>query len=102
MRLSLSSLRSRWVIVPTLAAIGFVVAGSGSAIGLLIIPLMKEFRWPNGLASTIGSAYSLGNLLAAPAVGIAVDRVGCKLVITLGALAAASGFLLASFSNNWY
>jgi MFS family permease len=96
------SWRARWLIVSTLGAVGFVVSGAGSAIALLITPLMTEFGWPNSLASTIGGAFSIGALLAAPAVGVAVDAVGSKLVLTLGALAASIGFLLASRSHAWY
>jgi MFS family permease len=96
-----NSLRARWLIVLTLGAVGFVVSGAGSAIALLITPLMAEFGWPNGLASTIGGAFSIGALIAAPVVGVAVDAVGSKLVMTLGALAAAAGFLLASRSHAW-
>jgi MFS family permease len=96
-------LQRRWLVIVSLAVSGFVISGLGSvAIGLFISPMMAEFGWPNGRTSAIAPAFTMASLLAAPGVGVALDRFGTRTVMALGVLAVSVGFLLASRCHNWY
>ena len=96
-------MRGKWTVVASLAVIGFVIGGSGAvAIGLLITPMMTEFAWSNALTSGMVTAFNLAGLLAAPGVGIAVDRFGAKPVMIAGALAMSAGFLSVGLCHTWY
>jgi len=92
----------RRLLLTSLAMISFVIGGSvGVAIGFLINPLMIEFKWTSGLASSTATAFNLAALLMAPAVGIALDKFGARPVMALGALVASLGLFLAGSSSNW-
>jgi MFS family permease len=95
-------LLSTWIVVSGLAVISFVVGGSGSvALGQVIRPVMVEFGWSNGQTSGIATAFSFSLLVAAPGVGIVVDKLGARPVIGFGTLAAAGGFFLASRAHSY-
>jgi MFS family permease len=94
---------SQWTVVASVAGIGFLIGGSSAvAIGLLIGPMMTEFAWPNGVASSAATAFNLSALLAAPIVGAVLDKVGARLVMSFGVLAVSSGFLLVSRCHTRY
>jgi predicted MFS family arabinose efflux permease len=94
---------SRWTVVASLAAISVVIGGSGAvAIGLFIDPMMTELGWSNGLTSSAATAFNLAILLAGPAVGAALDKLGARPVMTFGVLAASTGFLLVSRCHTRY
>jgi MFS family permease len=96
-------LQQKWVVLACLTANSFVVGGlCAVAIGLLISPLMSEFGWPNGRTSGIATAFNLTSYLAAPVVGIALDKLGARSVMSFGALATAAGFLLVSRCHSWH
>ncbi len=69
-------------------------------MGLLLDPLMADFGWGNEATSGIATAYSLASLLACPIFGVIIDRIGEKVVMTLGIAAASAGFLSLSFCHS--
>jgi MFS family permease len=90
------------MVVASVALVGFVTAGSSAGvIGSVLSPLMKEFRWSNSLASSLASAYSLGVLLTTPAVGMALDKFGARVVMICGTAAASAGLAVASHGHSW-
>src|SRR2546430_2076195 len=103
MRMPFDLVLSRWMVVSSLAAVSFVVGGSGVvAIGLFITPMMIELGWSSGLTSSAAATFGLATFLAAPGVGLALDKLGAPAVMTFGIFAVATGFLLASHCHTPY
>jgi len=95
--------QSRWVVVASLATISFIIGGSSSvAIGILINRWMIELGWPNGLTSSIATGFTLAVVFVAPGVGVALDKLGARPVMTFGVLAASTGFLMVSRCHTPY
>ena len=68
-----------------------------TAFSLLFAPIVDEFGWDR--AATAG-AFSFGFLITAvlsPLLGRLMDRAGARLVIELGVLLMAIGFVLAAY-----
>jgi len=86
-----------WWIVFCAAAIVFLSAGTFFyGFGLLVEPLTEEFGWSRAAVSVGFSLRTQGGGVAAPLVGIMVDRVGVRRLTTIGIIIAASGFVLLS------
>ena len=87
-----------WIIV----AVTFVTMGIGvnarTAFSLLFPPILEEFHWDRGV---IAGAFSFGFVVSgilSPLIGRMMDRFGPRVVMELGALLMAAGFLLAPFT----
>ena len=99
---SRANLRGEMLVVASLATIAFFVSGVGSvATGMFINPMMIEFGWTNAETSAVAPAYTLSSLLATPAIGLAIDRIGARAVMSVGILIAAAGYVLASRCHSW-
>ncbi|MBI4197828.1 MAG: MFS transporter [Chloroflexi bacterium] len=86
-----------WVIVGVVFLAEFSAAGMGSAtISLYFAPLSKDMGW--SLTSLVGAitAQSIAGMVAAPVVGIALDRFGAKPVMLWGAIVGGLGLMLLS------
>jgi len=87
-------------------AVAFVTMGIGvnvrTAFSLFFPPILAEFGWER--AATAG-AFSVGFLVATvyvPFMGMAMDRVGPRVVIPVGTLICSSGLALATLiSRPW-
>ena len=91
-----------WVILACVCAAGFSRTGSAVAtLSIFIEPLTAEFGWSH---TELSSAVSVGGVLgalAAPALGVFLDRSGARAVLLLAvALTGASLFLL-SFTRSF-
>lgn len=88
-------------MVGSLAVCGFIIAGGCIAVvGPVFGPMMQELGWSNERISILATSYAIGNLASNPAVGVAVDRFGARIVLLLGASLCASGLLWASESHS--
>jgi sugar phosphate permease len=86
-----------WWIVFCAAAIVFLSAGTFFyGFGLLVGPLTAEFGWSRAAVSVGFSLRTQGGGVAAPLVGVLVDKVGVRRLTTIGIIVAASGFVLLS------
>ena len=86
-----------WWIVFCAAAIVFLSAGTFFyGFGLLVGPLTDEFGWSRAALSIGFSVRTEVGGVAAPLVGILVDRVGVRRLTTIGIVIVAIGFLLLS------
>ena len=68
-------------------------------IGLLLDPLMQEFGWKNGVASSLATVYSLSAMVGSPVVGWILDRFGSKHVMIAGVGITAAGFVTLASST---
>ncbi len=72
-----------WVVVGIAFFMAFVMAGSGSAFGLFVIPMSEEFDWN---ISTISLAFffsTLGSGVCQPFLGHLYDRFGGRKIILI-------------------
>ncbi len=86
-----------WWIVFSAATITFLSAGTFFyGFGLLVGPLTAEFGWSRAAVSIGFSLRTEVGGIAAPLVGVMVDRVGVRRLTTIGVVVVAVGFLLLS------
>jgi len=86
-----------WWIVFCAAAIVFLSAGTFFyGFGLLVGPLTAEFGWSRAAVSIGFSLRTEVGGVAAPLVGVLVDRVGVRRLTTIGIIIVAIGFVLLS------
>jgi sugar phosphate permease len=86
-----------WWIVFAAASIVFLSAGVFFyGFGLLVGPLTAEFGWSRAAVSVGFSLRTEVGGVAAPLVGVLVDRVGVRRLTAIGIVIAAIGFILLS------
>ncbi|HEU0074998.1 MAG TPA: MFS transporter [Dehalococcoidia bacterium] len=86
-----------WWIVFCAAAIVFLSAGTFFyGFGLLVGPLTAEFGWSRAAVSIGFSLRTEVGGVAAPLVGVLVDRVGVRRLTTVGIVIVAIGFVMLS------
>jgi MFS family permease len=94
--------RRAWLIVAVTFLNVFLISGTQFAVAGIFFPfLLKYFGWTHAKLSLLQSVLGLMSGLGAPVAGWALDRTGGKIVITVGVLLAAAGFLLASQANSF-
>ena len=88
-----------WIVV----AVAFVTLGVSVSVrtsfSLLFPPILDEFGWSRG---TTAAAFSVGffsSAFLAPFIGTAMDRLGPRVVMPLGALIVAAGLVLATLAT---
>jgi MFS family permease len=92
-----------WIVV----AVTFVTMGIGvnarTSFSLLFSPVVDEFGWQRGLTA---GAFSFGFIISAiftPLNGRLMDRTGPRVVMEVGVLLMAAGFLLAPLTSQpWH
>ena len=92
-----------WIVV----AVTFVTMGIGvnarTSFSLLFSPIVDEFGWERGLTA---GAFSFGFVISAifsPLIGRLMDRTGPRVVMEVGVLLMAAGFLLAPLTSQpWH
>jgi len=70
-----------WLIVTIAFVMAFVMAGSGSAFGVFVIPMSAEFAWNRSIISMAFLFSTLVSGLAQPFLGHLCDRFGGRKVI---------------------
>lgn len=88
-----------WVVV----AVAFVTMGvavsARTAFSLFFPPILEEFGWGR---SATAAAFSIGfavSLFLMPVIGILLDRIGPRWVISIAAFSVSSGLLLATVAE---
>ncbi len=92
-----------WIVVAISFITMAIVSPAWFSFSLFYPPILQEFGWSR--ASTAG-AYSINliiNAIVSPFVGLLIDRYGPRLVMPIGALILAAGFIGASRMNQlWH
>ena len=92
-----------WVVV----GVAFVTMGIGvnirTAFSLLFPPILEEFGWTRSETAATFSIGFLASTLITPLLGAAMDRVGPRWVVPIGASVVSAGLVLATFTTQpWH
>ena len=99
-----------WYIVATCFFVAFLTVGARNCFGIFVIPMSEELGWNR---TTISFAAALGflvNGVTQPFIGYMFDRLGGRMVITIGlvvmgvasvCLAFTFHFLFLVFVFSW-
>jgi MFS family permease len=74
-----------------------VAISARTSFSLLYPEILKEFGWSRGLTAGAYSVGYIASMALLPIVGFLMERAGPRLVIPLGALLTAAGFVLVTF-----
>jgi len=85
-----------WVIVGVSFLNLLVLFGIWYSYSVFLVALTHEFGWDRTTTSSIFSVFVMISGLSGPLVGHAVDRLGARKILTLGALTVAFGLSLCS------
>ena len=93
--------RSEWrgaaaAVLATASVFNLLGRGSGETYAVFLLPLEHEFGWTRSQLTSVYAVYLLVSGLMAPLVGTLFDRVGPRLVYTVGLGCLAAAYLLAS------
>lgn len=87
-----------WLVVWSVALIVTMVgAAFFYGFGLMFTPIVDEFGWSNAAVSFAFSLRTEAGGLAAPLVGVGIDRVGPRRVLLGGVVTMCLGVFLMSF-----
>jgi len=89
-----------YVIIGLCFANMVVMRGVNGAFGVYYIALLEEFSWSRSDGATIASANFFVYAIASPAVGLAFDRYGPRVLMPLGAFLTGLGLVLSSFAHS--
>jgi MFS family permease len=94
--------RQGWLIVGTLFVTMLLVFGSGyDTVPVFVPALLRGFpNWSHAQVSLLPSMLALSAGLSVLPIGWLIDRVEARLVIIVGAILAASAFIIASRSHS--
>src|SRR5215475_10189775 len=88
-----------WVVIAIALLTVGVAFGARNAFAVFLVAVIEEFQWSRGLAS---GALMLGSVmwtLAAPVIGILLDRLGPRIVLPGGAIIMALGFIISGMTH---
>ena len=88
-----------WVVISVAFLTVGVAFGARNAFAVFLIAVVEEFHWSRGQASGALMVGSIVWTLAAPVIGILLDRLGPRIVLTGGAIIMASGFVISGLAH---
>ncbi len=86
----------------TVVALTFILnlmSRMGETFAVFLLPIETEFEWNRATLSTVYGLYMGAHGVSGILIGALVDRVGPRLVYTLGLLLYSTAFFLAQFAN---
>jgi MFS family permease len=89
-----------WVVIGIAFLTVAVAFGMRNAFAVFLIAVIEEFHWSRGLAS---GALMLGSVMwtiAAPIIGILLDRLGPRIVLPGGSIIMALGFVISGMAQS--
>lgn len=93
-----------WLVVAASALFSAVLAGAVHyGFGTVFEPLRSEFGWGVGATAVAFSLRTEVSGIAAPVIGVMVDRLGPRPALTFGVATSGLAILLMSFTENiWW
>lgn len=89
-----------WVVISIAFLTVGVAFGARNAFAVFLIAVIEEFHWSRALASGALMVGSIVWTLAAPLIGVLLDRLGPRLVLTGGAIIMATGFVISGLAQS--
>jgi len=89
-----------YVIIALCFANMVVMRGVNGAFGVYYIALLEEFSWSRSDGATIASVNFFVYAIASPAVGLAFDRYGPRMLMPLGAFLTGLGLVFSSYAHS--
>jgi MFS family permease len=89
-----------WLVIAISFLTVGVAFGARNAFAVFLIAVVEEFHWSRGLASGALMVGSILWTLSAPPIGVLLDRFGPRLVLPVGALTMAAGFVLSGLARD--
>lgn len=89
-----------WLVIAISFLTVGVAFGARNAFAVFLIAVVEEFHWSRGLASGALMVGSILWTLSAPPIGVLLDRFGPRLVLTVGALTMAAGFVVSGLARD--
>jgi MFS family permease len=89
-----------WLVIGISFLTVGIAFGTRNAFAVFLIAVIEEFKWSRGLAS---GALMLGSVMwtvAAPVIGVLLDRFGPRIVLTAGSVIMASGFVISGSASS--
>lgn len=83
-----------WVVVAVAFITMAVAISARTSFSLLYPEILAEFGWSSGLTAGSYSVGYIASIAMLPIVGFLMERFGPRLVVPLGALMVAGGFLM--------
>ena len=87
-----------WIVVVIAFFIAFVMAGSGGAFSVFVIPMSREFDWNRSTISLAFFFSTLGSGLCQPFLGHLYDRFGGRRVMLISLSVVGLGTILLSLT----
>lgn len=89
-----------WVIMAASFMISVLVDGVCFTFGIFFTEFLEYFGESKGKTVLLGSVLNGAYLSLGPVAGALVNKFGCRVVAILGAILAAFGFFMCTFSPN--
>jgi MFS family permease len=102
-RTTFSENRYGWLVVGLMFAMLSLVMTARSSLGVLMPVWEQELGWSRRFVSTGGAVMMVTIALSSPAAGLLLDRVGARILYTIGlAMSAATLVLTAAMTEPWH
>jgi MFS family permease len=88
-----------WVVIGIAFLTVGVAFGARNAFAVFLIAVIEEFHWSRALASGALMVGSVMWTIAAPVIGVLLDRLGPRIVLTGGAIIMATGFVVSGLAH---
>jgi MFS family permease len=93
---------ARWKLLVGLSGIMFIVTGLGlTPLGVYLEPIQATFHLSATEMFILPVISQLGMYALGPLLGWLMERKSARLIVAIGATAAATGYFLAGFSNSF-
>jgi MFS family permease len=88
-----------WLVIAISFLTVGIAFGARNAFAVFLIAVTDEFHWSRGLAAGALMVGSILWTLSAPLIGILLDRFGPRIVLPVGALTMAAGFVVSGLAH---
>ncbi|XP_054281981.1 monocarboxylate transporter 12-like isoform X2 [Macrosteles quadrilineatus] len=89
-----------WVVVFAAFMVNLIADGITFSFGVIFVEFLHYFGEGKSKTAWIGSLFMAMPLLSGPVASFLTDRYGCRRVTIIGAILAAAGFIISSFTNS--
>lgn len=85
-----------WVVIAVAFVTMAIGVNSRTAFSLLFPPILEEFGWDRAVTAAAFSIGFVASVAIAPFTGLLMDRVGPRVVVSLGAVSVSIGLVLTT------